>query len=52
MLQLTVSQSVSQSVSKSWLRIPSWTHEQMLAFKTFVCFLSWGVIPEEKTGVL
>jgi len=33
-LQLTVSQS--------WLRAPSGTHDQMLPFKIFVCFLVLG----------
>jgi len=50
MLQLTVSQSVSQSVSKSWLRIPSRTHDQMFAFKTFTCFFVLGRHPWREDG--
>jgi hypothetical protein len=45
--------SVSQSVSKSWCRAPSGTHNQIISYYylTVTVLFLWGALSDERTGL-
>jgi hypothetical protein len=52
-VKVTLRLTVSQSVSKSWCRAPSWTHDQIFSYNylTVTVLFLWGALSDEGTGL-